>query len=113
MSSAPPAATPRYLAAVRHWIDRNILALGREMRLSYLPLLMVYVAAGISGLTGIVGTFFVKERLGLSAPVLAAPGFWAGLPRGLQGPLGPLGDLVWRCNAALRVVGAGALPPSP
>ena len=27
------------------WIDRNILGLGREMRLSYLPPLMVYLAA--------------------------------------------------------------------
>ena len=25
------------------WIDRNILSLGREMRLSYLPPLMVYL----------------------------------------------------------------------
>jgi len=31
------------------WIDRNILGLGREMRLSYLPPLMVYLAAGVSG----------------------------------------------------------------
>ncbi len=29
------------------WLDRNILGLGREMRLSYLPPLMVYMAAGI------------------------------------------------------------------
>ena len=47
------------LTGIAHWIDRNILSLGREMRLSYLPPLMVYVAYGISGLTGIVGTFFV------------------------------------------------------
>ena len=57
------------------WLDRNFLALGREMRLSYLPPLMVYVAAGISGLTAIVGTFFVKEYLGLSVEFLAALGF--------------------------------------
>ena len=37
------------------------------MRFSYLPPLMVYLAAGVSGLTGIVGVFFVKEYLGLSA----------------------------------------------
>ena len=43
---------------------------------------MVYLAAGISGLTGIVGTFFVKEYLGLSAAFLAALGFWAGIPWG-------------------------------
>ena len=62
------------------WIDRNILGLGREMRLSYLPPLMVYLAAGVSGLTGIVGLFFVKDYLGLSAAFLAALGFWAGIP---------------------------------
>src|SRR6266436_1970629 len=112
MSSAPPAATPGYLAAVRHWIDRNILALGREMRLSYLPPLMVYVAAGISGLTGIVGVFFVKERLGLSAEFLAALGFWAGLPWALKVPLGHLVDLIWRWKAALVFVGAGLIGAS-
>ena len=58
-------------AAVLGWVDRNILALGREMRLSYLPPLMVYAAAGISGLTSVVGTFYVKERLGLTAEFLA------------------------------------------
>ena len=54
------------------WIDRNILELGRELRLSYLPPLMVYMAAGISSLTGIVGTFFVKDYLNLSIAFLAA-----------------------------------------
>ena len=82
------------LKKLYHWIDRNILELGREMRLSYLPPLMVYVAAGVSGLTGIVGTFFVKEYLGLSAEFLAALGVWAGIPWALRMPLGLLGDLV-------------------
>ena len=36
--------------------------------------------AGISGLTGIVGTFFVKDYLNLSAAFLAGLGFWAGIP---------------------------------
>lgn len=56
------------------------------MRLSYLPPLMVYVAAGISGLTAIVGTFYVKERLGLSAEFLAILGFWMMLPWALKMP---------------------------
>ena len=68
------------------WIDRNILGLGREMRLSYLPPLMVYLAAGVSGLTGIVGMFFVKDYLGLSAAFLAGLGFWAGIPWVLKMP---------------------------
>ena len=78
------------------WIDRNVLELGRELRLSYLPPLMVYLAAGISGLTGIVGTFFVKDYLGLSASFLAALGFWAGIPWALKTPIGHLVDLLWR-----------------
>ena len=31
------------------WFDLNIIGLGREFRLSYLPPLMVYAAAGIQG----------------------------------------------------------------
>ena len=88
------------------WLDRNVLDLGRQMRLSYLPPLMVYVAAGISGLTGIVGTFFVKEYLGLSAEFLAALGFWAGIPWALKMPLGHLVDLIWRHKAGLVYLGA-------
>ena len=40
------------LVRAYRWLDRNILELGREMRLSYLPPLMVYLAAGIRGLRG-------------------------------------------------------------
>ena len=94
------------------WIDRNFIDLGRQMRLSYLPPLMVYVAAGISGLTGIVGTFYVKERLGLSAEFLAALGFWAGLPWALKMPVGHLVDLIWRWKAVLVYLGAGLIAAS-
>jgi hypothetical protein len=62
---------------------------------------MIYFAGGFSGLTGIVGTFFVKEYLGLSAAFLAALAFWAGLPWTLKMPLGHLVDLVWRWKALL------------
>jgi hypothetical protein len=95
--------------AVLRWIDHNILALGREMRLSYMPPLMVYPAAGISGLTGIVGTFYVKEQLGLSAEFLAALGFWMMLPWALKMPLGHLVDLVWRWKSLLVYLGAGLI----
>lgn len=95
-----------------HWLDRNILALGREMRWSYLPPLMVYMAAGISGLTGIVGTFFVKDYLGLSAAFLAALGFWAGVPWALKMPLGHLVDLIWRWKSVMVFFGAGMITAS-
>jgi MFS family permease len=95
-----------------NWIDRNILSLGRELRLSYLPPLMVYVAYGISGLTGIVGTFFVKDYLGLSASFLAALGFWAGIPWALKMPIGHTVDLLWRWKGWLVGVGAALLAVS-
>jgi hypothetical protein len=73
---------------------------------------MVYFAAGISGLTAIVGTFFVKEYLGLSAAFLAALTFWAGLPWALKMPLGHLVDLVWRWKALLVFLGAALIAVS-
>jgi hypothetical protein len=73
---------------------------------------MVYVAAGISGLTGIVGTFFVKEHLGISAAFLAAIGFWAGIPWALKMPVGHLVDLIWRWKAALVYLGAALIATS-
>jgi hypothetical protein len=112
MPSALPPASPRVTGFARAWVDRNFLALGREMRLSYLPPLMVYVAAGISGLTSIVATFYVKERLGLSAEFLAGLGFWAGLPWALKVPLGHLVDLIWRWKAVLVFAGAGMIAVS-
>ncbi len=88
------------------WIDRNFLQLGREVRLSFLPPLMVYAAYGISALTGIVGTFVVKDYLGLSAAFLAGLGFWVGLPWALKMPVGHLVDLFWRYKAGLVYLGA-------
>jgi len=99
-------------ASVCRWFDRTILELGREFRLSYLPPLMVYVAYGVSGLTAIVGTFFVKEYLGLSAEFLAALGFWAGIPWALKMPLGHLVDLIWRYKAGMVYLGAGLIAAS-
>jgi len=91
------------------WIDDNILELGRELRWSYLPPLMVYMAAGISSLTGIVGTFFVKDYLGLSAAFIAALGFWAVIPWSLKMVLGHLVDLLWRWKSMLVYLGAGLI----
>src|SRR5688572_4855224 len=91
------------------WLDENIFALGREMRFSYLPPLMVYMAAGISGLTSIVGTFFVKDYLGISAAFLAALGFWSMIPWALKMPVGHVVDLVWRWKSALVFLGASLI----
>lgn len=70
------------------------------------------MAAGISGLTGIVGTLFIKDYLNLSAEFLAALGFWAGIPWALKMPLGHLVDLLWRWKSILVFVGSGLIATS-
>jgi hypothetical protein len=95
--------------ALGRWIDATILDLARQVRWSYLPPLMVYLAAGVSGLTAIVGTFFIKEYLDLSAAFLAGLTFWAGIPWVLKMPLGHLVDLIWRWKAMLVYLGAGLI----
>ncbi len=95
--------------ALYNWFDETILDLGRQFRWSYLPPLMVYLAAGVSGLTAIVGTFFIKEYLGLSAAFLAGLAFWAGIPWALKMPLGHLVDLIWRWKSLLVYFGASLI----
>ncbi len=46
--------------SISQFVDNTLIDLGRQFRWSYLPPLMIYVAAGVSGLTGIVGYFFIK-----------------------------------------------------
>ena len=82
------------------------------MRWSFLPPLMMYFSGGVSGLTAIVGTFFVKDYLGLSAAFLAGIAFWAGLPWALKMPLGHLVDLIWKWKAWLVYLGAGLIATS-
>ena len=88
------------------WFRYDFFGIVPEMRLSYLPPLMVYFAAGVSGFTGIVESFYVKQELGLSAAFLAGLGFWAGLPWALKMPLGHLVDLFWRRKAIFVYIGA-------
>jgi MFS family permease len=97
---------------VWRWIDDTILDLGRQFRWSYLPPLMVYLAAGVSGLTSIVGTFFIKDYLDLSAAFLAGLAFWAGIPWTLKMPIGHLVDLIWRRKALLVYLGASLIAAS-
>ncbi|TNF65147.1 MAG: hypothetical protein EP307_00405 [Rhodobacteraceae bacterium] len=82
------------------------------MRWSYLPPLMVYFAAGVSGLTSVVGAFFLKEYLGLSAAFVAGLSFWAGLPWILKMPIGHMVDLLWRWKAMFVLAGAGLITGS-
>ena len=73
---------------------------------------MVYVAAGVSSLTGIVGTFFVKDYLNLSAAFLATLGFWVVIPWSLKMGLGHIVDLLWRFKSGLLFVGASLIAAS-
>ncbi|WP_106610651.1 hypothetical protein [Shimia abyssi] len=82
------------------------------MRWSYLPPLMVYFAAGVSGLTSVVGAFFLKEYLDLSASFVAGLAFWAGLPWILKIPMGHVVDLFWRWKALLILFGAALITGS-
>ena len=91
------------------FLDSTFLDLGRQFKWTYLPPLMIYVAAGISGITGIVGTFFVKDYLNLSAAFLAGLGFWAGIPWALKMPLGHLVDLIWNKKNYMVFVGAALI----
>lgn len=95
-----------------NWFTRDFLGIFREFRWSYLPPLMVYFAAGVSGFTGIIETFFVKDKLGLSAAFLATLGFWAGLPWALKMPAGHLVDLFWERKAFFVYLGAGLMAAS-
>ena len=81
-------------------------------RLSFLPPLLVYAAFGVQGLTGIVGTFFVKDYLELSAEFLAALAFWAGIPWAVKMPVGHVVDLIWPWKAALVWLGAAMIASS-
>ena len=93
-------------AVLYRWFDATVLDLGRQVRWSYLPPLMVYLAYGVSGLTAVVGAFFIKEYLGLSAAFIAGLSFWVGIPWALKMPLGHLVDLIWRWKALLVYLGA-------
>ncbi len=90
----------------------SVTELPRQFRWSYVPPLMVYLAAGISGLTAIVGTFFIKDYLNLSAAFLASLGFWVGLPWALKMPLGHLVDLIWKHKNYLVYLGAAVIAAS-
>ena len=97
------------ISRLANFLDSTFLDLGRQFKWTYLPPLMIYVAAGISGLTGIVGTFFVKDYLNLSAAFLAGLGFWAGIPWALKMPLGHLVDLIWNKKNYMVFFGAGLI----
>ena len=75
-------------------------------KISYLPPLLIYASAGVSGLTSIVGIFFIKDFLSLSAAFIASIGFWAGIPWALKMPIGFLIDRYWNLKQYFVYLGA-------
>ncbi|WP_425083403.1 hypothetical protein [Ruegeria profundi] len=91
------------------WWHRTFVDLVQQLQWSYLPPLMVYFAAGVSGLTSVVGAFFLKDYLDLSASFVAGLAFWASLPWILKMPLGHVVDLFWRWKSLLILFGASLI----
>src|SRR6185436_12447905 len=96
-----PHLLPRHGGERRRLPRRQADPRDQRVKLSYLPPLMVYAAYGVSGLTSIVGTFYVKDYLDLSPEFLAALLFWAGIPWAMKMPVGHLVELIWRGKSAL------------
>ena len=92
--------------SIIRWTNQHIFGICRDFHLSYLPPLMVYLAAGVSSLTAIVGTFFVKDYLSLSSAVLASLSFWIAIPWSLKMVFGHLVDLFWRAKNLILFSGA-------
>lgn len=66
----------------------------------YIPLLMVYFAYGASGFTSVAETFWIKEKLSLSAEALIVIGFWVSLPWTVKMVFGQFAD-------SIRIFGCG------
>jgi MFS family permease len=84
-------------APATYWkaqIEKALLAPIRAMRLSYLPLLMVYFAYGAMGLVGVAQTFWVRKSLTLTPAELATLAFWFQLPWTIKMVFGQLVDSV-------------------
>ena len=95
-----------YLKLINNSFFFSLKKIIGELRLSFLPPLLIYLAAGTSGMTSIVGTFYVKEYLNLSASFIASLGFWITLPWALKMPIGHLVDLAWKKKNYFVFVGA-------
>ncbi len=91
--------------AKKIWVNEFVQPI-KSIKISYLPPLMVYFAAGVSGLTGVVESFFVTKVLGLEANFLAVLAYWAGIWWAFKMPLGNLVDRFWRFKAAFVALGA-------
>lgn len=98
----------RFKTAKAIWTNEFVQPV-KSVKISYLPPLMVYFAAGVSGLTGVVESFFVTKVLGLEANFLAVLLYWAGIWWAFKMPIGHLVDLLWRFKAGFVALGAAMM----
>ena len=75
-------------------LDEMLFTPIRAMRMRYLPPLIVFFAYGASTFSGVAESFFVKEKLHLSAESLMMLGVWLMLPWTTKMILGQLADSV-------------------
>lgn len=75
-------------------IKDNLLHPLRHMRLSYVPLLLIYFAYGFSTFNGIAETFWIKEHLGLDTQAILAIGIWASIPWTIKMIVGQFVDCI-------------------
>ncbi|MFC1751732.1 hypothetical protein ACFLY5_01135 [Patescibacteria group bacterium] len=101
----------RFNTAKSIWLNEFVAPV-KSVKIAYLPPLMIYFAAGISGLTGVVASFILTKVLGLEAYFLAIIGFWAGIWWGFKMPLGHLVDLFWKFKAFFVFLGASLMAAS-
>ena len=79
-------------ARAKETLTEAVLTPIRALRWRYVPLLLIYFAYGISGITGIAETFWIKKELDLSPEDLASLAFWASLPWTIKMVFGQLVD---------------------
>ena len=106
------ASTPAPAAYWRQQIENALLAPSRAMRLSYLPLLMVYFAYGAMGLVGVAQSFWIKNSLTWSPAELASLAIWFTLPWTIKMVFGELVDTVPLFGSQRRAyvfIGAGLI----
>jgi hypothetical protein len=97
---------------VRGELGRAVLTPVRELRLVYLPLLMIYFSYGALGLTAVADSFWIKKELTLTPANLASIAVWLTLPWTIKMVFGELVDTVALLGSRRRVyvfIGAGLM----
>ena len=90
MDASQPAPSTYW----RQQIENALLAPIRAVRLSYLPLLMVYFSYGAMGIIGVAQSFWIKKSLTWTPAELAALSIWFTLPWTIKMVFGEMVDTV-------------------